>query len=294
MKKTVFLAAALLAASAVSAQTYQMRHVSRGLVAPLAALTVSAPSAFPSTARNTPAAPQLLTVTNTGNVPVSVSAANITAGATDFTATLGSQCANIPVGSAQCTISVGFTPTLAGPRTGTLSVTSTAATATAPITLTGEGSGPTQYVLHDSFEGTTVASTTTNATISYGTSQAYEGTQYLRAVGSSGRTFAFNLPVPANATNVTFSVRQALVQSSSYTRTLFRSGCPVASDNATIGMGGAYAGFSGTLNWGLFTIASSNFKPGCNHVIRWNFGTDPELATAGFAFDAYDFAYTLN
>lgn len=291
--KKAFVLAALLAASAVSAQTYQMRVTSRGLVAPLAALSVSAPSAFPSTARNTPATPQLLTVTNTGNVPVSVSAATITAGATDFSATLGGQCQNIPVGSSQCTISVGFTPTVSGTRTGTLTVSSTAATAAPPISLTGEGSGPVDYVLHDSFEGVTTVTTSTNATVTYGTSAAYEGSQYLKVTGGANLTFGFQLPLPANATNVTFSIQQTLTRSSSYTRTLFRSGCPKAGDNGSVGMGGAYSGFV-DIKWGLFTIDTSFFKPGCTHFIRWNFGTDSGLPYAGFGFDAFHLAYTVN
>lgn len=294
MKKEVLFAAALLAASAACAQTYQMRVVSLGLVGPISAISVSSPTAFPLTPRNTPAAPQVLTVTNNGNVPASVSAATITTGNADFSATLGAGCQGIPAGSTQCTISIGFTPTLAGTRTGVLTVTSNAATAVAPLALSGEGSGPTAYVLRDGFEGTTTLTTAGSPTLSYGTFQPYEGLQYRKADGGSGVTFGFRLPMPANATNGLFTIRQALTKASSYTRTLYRTGCPLTRDNATIGKGGAYAGFTGSLNWGTVTLTSSDLLPGCQHYLRWDFGTDPGLPTAGFAFDDATFSYTLN
>ena len=98
----------------------------------------AAPTAltFPSQTVGLSSLRQNVTVTNTGNAPLTVS--GVTVGgvnAADFTVTNGCTVAVAAAGT--CTIGVTFTPTAAGARTGSVSIASNGGTAT--VTLTGTG-----------------------------------------------------------------------------------------------------------------------------------------------------------
>ena len=103
------------------------------------ALSVSPASlTFPSQALNTTSSAQKVTVNNTGTTAVSVSAI---AASGDFAET-GTCGASIAAG-ASCTVSVTFTPTASGTRTGSLTIASNAANSPATVALTGTGAGST-------------------------------------------------------------------------------------------------------------------------------------------------------
>ena len=95
---------------------------------------------FAGTVVGSSAATQAVTVTNSGTAAATVSGVAVTG---DFSQT--SNCASIAVGGS-CTVTVKFTPTAAGTRTGTLTVTSNANNSPATISLTGSGIGSTTNI----------------------------------------------------------------------------------------------------------------------------------------------------
>jgi archaellum component FlaF (FlaF/FlaG flagellin family) len=105
-----------------------------GLPAPLVSLSPSTIT-FPSQYAGTSGLPQTLTVTNTGNATLTVTA--VTPSAADFGVL--SNCSNPVAASASCTIGVFFDPTAGGTRTGTLKITDNAGNSPQTVTLTGSG-----------------------------------------------------------------------------------------------------------------------------------------------------------
>lgn len=81
--------------------------------------------------------PQTVTVTNVGDAPLTVAAASATG---DFHAASGCSASIAP--NATCTISVTFTPTAVGNRTGALTITDNAGNSPQGLTLTGLGTMP--------------------------------------------------------------------------------------------------------------------------------------------------------
>ncbi|NUO60874.1 MAG: choice-of-anchor D domain-containing protein [Hamadaea sp.] len=92
---------------------------------------------FGATVVGSPAATQTVTVTNTGTTTATVS--GVTASG-DFSQT--NNCSSLAV-NASCTVTVGFTPTAAGTRTGTVTLTSNATNNPATVAVSGSGIGTT-------------------------------------------------------------------------------------------------------------------------------------------------------
>jgi len=95
---------------------------------------------FAGTIVGSSAATQTVTVTNSGTTAATVTGVAVTG---DFSQT--SNCTSIAVGGS-CTVTVKFTPTTAGSRTGTLTVTSNANNSPATVALTGSGIGSTTNI----------------------------------------------------------------------------------------------------------------------------------------------------
>jgi hypothetical protein len=94
--------------------------------------------------------PQALTLTNNGGLTLNIASIAASPGFTIATNT----CSATLAPAAICTLSVVFTPTAAGPATGTLTLTDNATPATQAVTLTGTGidftlasNGPTTLTL---------------------------------------------------------------------------------------------------------------------------------------------------
>ena len=107
-----------------------------GLV-PVVSLSATSLS-FPGQTVSTTSAPQTLTLTNKGTgalTPLTITASG------DFTQT--NNCAGSVAAGAGCTISVTFTPTAPGNRTGTLTLTDNASNSPQTVTLSGTGLGAT-------------------------------------------------------------------------------------------------------------------------------------------------------
>ncbi|MEZ0068078.1 parallel beta-helix repeat protein [Streptacidiphilus sp. MAP12-20] len=86
---------------------------------------------FAGTVVGSSAAPQTVTVTNSGTASASVSGVSVTG---DYTQT--NNCSSVAVG-ASCAVTVTFTPTAGGTRTGTLTVTSNANNSPTTVALSG-------------------------------------------------------------------------------------------------------------------------------------------------------------
>lgn len=101
--------------------------------APAAIVLTPAALTFPATVVNQTAAAQIITVANTGSNPATLNSPSITGdfsiAASTCTATLAPQTA--------CSLSISFTPTASGTRTGVLTITDSAGTQTAQISGTG-------------------------------------------------------------------------------------------------------------------------------------------------------------
>jgi len=85
---------------------------------------------------------QVVTVSNTGNGPLTISSVNVTGANPGSFHITADSCTAAPVAAgSQCTVSVRYTPKLAGALAGTLTVHSTPTNAT--VTLSGTGVSPT-------------------------------------------------------------------------------------------------------------------------------------------------------
>ncbi|HEY1937258.1 MAG TPA: choice-of-anchor D domain-containing protein [Candidatus Angelobacter sp.] len=86
---------------------------------------------------NTSSASQHVTLTNKGDVTLSISSIQTTG---DFSQT--NNCPATLISDASCTVNITFTPSAVGVSTGSLSVTSNAAVPIAPVALSGTGAAP--------------------------------------------------------------------------------------------------------------------------------------------------------
>jgi hypothetical protein len=99
-----------------------------------AAIVLTPPAlTFPATIVNQTAAAQIVTVANTGDNPATLNTPTISG---DF-AIAASTCGATLAGQTACSISISFTPTASGTRTGVLSITDSAGTQTAQLSGTG-------------------------------------------------------------------------------------------------------------------------------------------------------------
>jgi sugar lactone lactonase YvrE len=121
------------------ADTYNNR-VRQVNLPPFVALSAST-LAFSSQPVGGTSAPQTITLTNTGYAQLNLAGINITGdNSGDFAYT--STCGGTLAAAQNCTISVAFTPTAGGTRTGMLTVTDNASDSPQTVSLSGTGTGP--------------------------------------------------------------------------------------------------------------------------------------------------------
>lgn len=119
--------------STTSPQTVNLSGVGNGPIVSLSPTTLT----FPSQPEHTTSSAQQVTLTNTGDMPLNLGSIQ-TSG--DF-----SQTNNCPpaVGvGASCIISVTFTPSLRGTRSGTMTISDNAGNSPQTVSLSGTGTGP--------------------------------------------------------------------------------------------------------------------------------------------------------
>jgi centrosomal CEP192-like protein/parallel beta helix pectate lyase-like protein/ASPM-SPD-2-Hydin domain-containing protein len=128
-----------------------------GLLAAPAATVNPVNLVFQSQTLGTTSATQQVTLTNSGNATLNISAVTPTG---DFVQT--NNCGTSLNAGGSCTISVSFTPIAGGPRTGTLTLIDDAATSPQKVALTGTGLAPAPGVSISpatlAFSGTLVGS----------------------------------------------------------------------------------------------------------------------------------------
>jgi len=141
--------------STSSPQTVNLSGTGNGPIVSLSATSLN----FPSQLEHTTSAPQQVTLTNVGDTALNIS--SILASG-DFAQS--NNCpATVAVG-AGCTISVTFTPSARGNRTGTITINDNAGNSPQGISLSGTGAGPAASLTPSSlFFGLKLVGTTTAA-----------------------------------------------------------------------------------------------------------------------------------
>jgi hypothetical protein len=104
--------------------------------APASIVLTPAALAFASTLVNQTAAAQIITIANTGGTAATLQSPTITQPSTDFSIAANT-CGSTLAASTSCSVSVSFTPTASGARSGVFTVTDSAGTQTAQLTGTG-------------------------------------------------------------------------------------------------------------------------------------------------------------
>ena len=108
------------------------------VVAPAAALLSAASVSFPAVAVGSTSAGQTLTLNNSGGSPLTVSSSAVTGA--DFSISVSSCGASAVLApGASCMVTVKFAPTVVGARSGTLTISHSAASATSSASLAGTG-----------------------------------------------------------------------------------------------------------------------------------------------------------
>ena len=147
-------------------------------------LSIGAPSlvlsssqiAFPDQAEGIASSAKTVTLTNSGTIALSIQGVSTTG---DFNAS--SQCGSSLAANASCTISVTFTPTAVGSRTGTLTIADNAAGS--PHTVSLSGTSTAAFTIGAAQSGSMTATVTSGSTASYS----------LSLMGAAGFAGAVNL-----------------------------------------------------------------------------------------------------
>jgi hypothetical protein len=122
-----------------------------------------------------------VTLTNSGNVALSISS---TSASGDFDRT--SQCGSSLAAGVSCTISVKFSPTAAGTRTGTLKINDNAGTGTQTVKLSGTGLAPSVKLSPSSLTFEKQRKGTTSPAQSIKLSNVGKATLHITSVSASG------------------------------------------------------------------------------------------------------------
>jgi hypothetical protein len=119
-----------------SPATQSVSLTGTGVATPLVSL--SPPSlTFPAQKVGTSSSAQSVTLKNTGSAVLSITSITVSG---DFSQT--NTCGSSLAANASCTLSVTFTPTASGLRSGSLTITDNASPATQTVSLTGTGTAP--------------------------------------------------------------------------------------------------------------------------------------------------------
>ncbi len=259
---------------------------------PTADLT-GAPLTFPSQLVGTPSVSQNVTLTNNGTIALAITGITITgANSGDFALAPASTCGASLAISANCTISVKFTPTAVGSRTAAVSIADNLTTSPTTFNLTGTGVAPGVSLTPSSLTFTTPQTLHTSATplsvklTNTGTSAltisgititgANAGDFSLAPAGTCGASLA----IGANCTiNVTFTPTANGTRTAAVSIADSASGSP-----QTVGLTGT--GGSPTASFNTTTLTFSNqvvsTPSAAQSVTLTNNGTVP-LSITGIA-----------
>lgn len=141
-----------------------------GIVSGVSVTLSTSSLTFPDQVVQTTSAPQAITLTNTGTATLIITAI-VASG--DFAQT--NTCGNSLASGANCTVSVTFTPTQAGTRTGNVTITDNALDSPQSVLLTGQGVTAQSYDVAADFERGWASHSNPNGVWSYGYSSGFAG-----------------------------------------------------------------------------------------------------------------------
>ncbi len=217
--------AALTIADNAAGSPQTLTLTGTGAAAPVATVTPAA-VAFTSQTVNTTSAAQAVTVKNTGNANLNITAAASLSGANaaDFAIAAGTTCTNgaAVAPNATCVINITFTPSAAGARSATLSITDNAAGSPQTLGITGTAVAaapvasvaPTtvaaggQLVTTTSTAQVVTVTNTGNASLNITAAPSISGANAADFAVASGTTCTSGATVAANAScviNITFT-----------------------------------------------------------------------------------------
>jgi len=141
-----------------------------GIVSGVSATLSTTSLTFPDQVVETTSAPQAVILTNTGTASLNITSI-VSSG--DFAET--NTCGNSLASGASCSVNVTFTPTQAGTRTGSVTITDNAANSPQSILLTGQGTTAQTYDAAADFEQGWTSHSNPNGVWSYGYSNGFTG-----------------------------------------------------------------------------------------------------------------------
>jgi uncharacterized pyridoxal phosphate-containing UPF0001 family protein len=184
---------------------------------------------FASQTVNTTSAAKPVTVKNTSTISTSLSLGTTGDFAIASTGTCGASLA----GGASCTVNVTFTPTQAGARTGSLTITDQAANSPQTVTLKGTGAGPTVKITVTpaslSFPATTVGKTSAGKPVTIKNAGTGSTTLSLGTTGDFAQTSTCGTTLATGASckaTVTFAPTQTGTRTGTLTVTDQASNSP--------------------------------------------------------------------
>ena len=204
-----------------------------------------------------------VTITNTGNGPLSLSALS-TQG--DFSES--NSCGSTIAAGAVCTLTVTFVPTALGHRTGTLTITDNAAGGTQSVSLAGDGSpgGLTisPPVLNYGVQTVGIPSQPQTATLSNNTGEAIDNL-VISASGEYSETNNCGSTLP-NGASCTLQITVTPVTEGAITGTITVAGTLIALNSSAAtnpaGIGNNAAPSGSALSLGVVAVSASAIPPG--------------------------------
>jgi len=248
---------AYIAGAASTSQTLTLTGT--GVTAATAVTVTPTTLTFPNQAVGTTSAPQNVTITNTGTATLNIS--KISAGTSgDYTETdtCGALLNTLSVGQS-CSVSVIFSPTASGTRSGSLSITDNATGSPQTVAISGVGLAAFSITTTLSLNNNPVLIGSTSTTFSIGASGPDTFTGVITPQCSSGTTCTFN-PTTIGVGKVT------TLTVSNLTTTLTTPGNPYAftvtgvsgSQTASLQLNLLFEDFSLSATPSVHTIASGS------------------------------------
>jgi len=280
-----------------SPQTFAVNGNGTGGTPPPGQLAVPASTTFGAVTVGTTSAGNTLTLTNTGGTAVTVSA--VTSSAPAEFAITANTCTTVAAG-ASCTITVVFSPSAAGARSATLTVTSNGAGSPQAIAASGTGvaagtgalSMPAAVSFPAQDVGTTSAPSAVTLTNTGAAPVTVSGVALTNAIEFAIVSNSCGVVAPGSSctVSVTFTPAQAGARSGSLTVTSNGAGSPQSI--ALTGSGVATAGpgvlsFATTLDFGTVAIGSTSAP---QSLVATNVGGTPVQVSSVASNPAAEFA----
>jgi hypothetical protein len=238
--------------------------------------------AFGDQTVGTSSSAQFVTFTNTGTVTLTFGTVSITG---DFSSAGQGTCSGSLAAGASCTMSVKFTPTATGTRTGTLSVNDNASSAPQVVALAGTGVPAPLTIVTTSVPGGTVGQAYRAQLNATGGASPYTWSLSSGSLSTglslSAAGMISGTPTTAGSSTFTATVRDASSQtiSSSFTLTVAN---PIATTCALYVSPSGSDSNPGTLSAPWQTPQKAANSPTAGQTVCFRGGTYPQTVTSGY------------